>query len=72
MLASVLALVLLDALSLELFLVCSLLVLLVATELTAPPATKQPLTGESLRLTTCSRSVTRSPLLDRHRIRRAA
>ena len=38
MLASVVALALLDALSLELFFVCSLLVLLVATELTAPLA----------------------------------
>lgn len=36
MLAVVLALVLLDALSLELFFVCSLIVVLVATELTAP------------------------------------
>jgi hypothetical protein len=39
MLASVLALSLLDALSLELFFVCSLLTLLVATELTEPIAT---------------------------------
>jgi hypothetical protein len=38
MLASVVALALLDALSLELFFVCSLLVLLVATELTEPLA----------------------------------
>jgi hypothetical protein len=39
MLTVVLALVLLDALSLELFFICSLLVLLVATELTEPLAT---------------------------------
>jgi hypothetical protein len=39
MLASILALALLDALSLDAFFVCSLLVLLVATELTDPLAT---------------------------------